>query len=470
MFSKGDSMVSILHISDLHLMPNPDGYNLEDSIITYARDKFHDIPYGKKLLIITGDLRNYQQKGYELSKDFLDKLIEVMDIQPNKDVFVVPGNHDVSPSPSCDDLIMLLNKDADSRKKLNQSGAFRDEKLPKLLSRYESYLQFVRDEMKIYDAASEHSLPVRVHVHKWRDSLNILHLNTALIANGFVKTNQLLDALEVTSPDVKRELSDGLPCIAIGHNSFPDLDKKAQEQLKGAFLYRNITAYLCGDRHQTAKNRKERAILLQENPPVVLHNIVAPRGSSDTMDSYSDFGMILHKWNERTGQLTYTIQSWSTDEQGGILDGVSREYAFRNYQPPKSFVTPPDIGSASAPVTVSNPVTAPTPVTKPAPSASAPPTEKLSPQERFLADIQSLSDNYGFHASIGRVCFMSKRLIETLNDPKATISAKSRSMVDCQNLLRKTIADMENDLEDLHPDKSDRIAKLERALADLKSF
>lgn len=451
-------MVSVLHISDLHLTRNPHASNLQDAILSYARDKFHDIPEGQKLLIITGDLRNYQQKDYALSKAFLEELIGAMDVKPSQDVFIVPGNHDVSPpsgSGNCDDILKLLNRDRTSRKELNQAGKFHDESMSKLLSRYEAYLEFAR-EMGIYDAASEPLLPVRTHVRTWRDRLHILHLNTALIADGTTKTNQMADAVEATSREVKEQLRDkNLPCIAIGHNSFMDLDKALQNQLKGAFFHSAITAYLCGDRHQTAKKLNERAILLRDNPAVALHNIVAPRGSCDPMDNYSDVGMILHEWNEHTGQVKYTVQFWTEDSQTEIQNGTSREYVFCNYQPPKAFVTPPlDAGSASAPVT-----------------ASAPSAGKLSPQEeQFLADIQSLFDEYSFLVSIGRVCFVGKRLIDMLHDPKINRATQSLAMVNYQNLLRKTITEMESDFDDLRPDKSDRIAKLKKALADLKAL
>ena len=104
-------------------------------------------------------------------------------------------------------------------------------------------------------------------------------------------------------------------------------------------------------------------------------------------------------------------------------------------------------------------------------TASAPSAGKLSPQEeQFLADIQSLFDEYSFLVSIGRVCFVGKRLIDMLHDPKINRATQSLAMVNYQNLLRKTITEMESDFDDLRPDKSDRIAKLKKALADLKAL
>ena len=65
---------------------------------------------------------------------------------------------------------------------------------------------------------------------------------------------------------------------------------------------------------------------------------------------------------------------------------------------------------------------------------------------------------------------MGERLIHMLNDPKTSFSTQSRYMLDYEKILRETIADMENDSEDLHPDKSDRIAKLKDLLTDLKAL
>lgn len=101
------------------------------------------------------------------------------------------------------------------------------------------------------------------------------------------------------------------------------------------------------------------------------------------------------------------------------------------------------------------------------PATKSAPLDKLSPQERFLRDLWSLFCGYGFYPSIGRVHCIGKRLIETLNDPKTSILTRSNLMLDYKRLLKETITEMENDLEDDHPDKSDRISKLERLLTDL---
>ena len=104
------------------------------------------------------------------------------------------------------------------------------------------------------------------------------------------------------------------------------------------------------------------------------------------------------------------------------------------------------------------------------PTVSSTLLDKFSPQERFFRDLQSLYTKYGFHTSIGRAHFMGERLIHMLNDPKTSFSTQSRYMLDYQKIPRETIADIENDLEDLNPDKLDRIAKLERLLTDLKAL
>ena len=67
------------------------------------------MPIGKKLLVVTGDFRNFSDHTYHQAESFLEELYRAMDIDPERDVFVVPGNHDV-------DWESALDSDSSSRK------------------------------------------------------------------------------------------------------------------------------------------------------------------------------------------------------------------------------------------------------------------------------------------------------------------------------------------------------------------
>ena len=86
----------LLHISDLHLVVDPQWNNMKNAILYSVRKTLKNVSRGHKLLVITGDFHNFVQNNYDQAIQFLLQLFDAMDIEPDKDVFVVPGNHDVS--------------------------------------------------------------------------------------------------------------------------------------------------------------------------------------------------------------------------------------------------------------------------------------------------------------------------------------------------------------------------------------
>ncbi len=317
-------MTYLLHISDLHLVVNPLWNNMKNAILYSVRQKLQMIPQGQKLLVITGDFHNFIENNFDQAKLFLPQLFEAMDIDPTKDVFVIPGNHDISKNAASDD----------SRKDCITSIQEYPDRLhgrvDKLLSYYDNYLEFVK-AIHIYPTDDDPLFPARVHVRNWRNQLNILHLNTTLIADGSSKTEQMTDTLTATSDEIKELLEKNhLPCIAIGHNSFFDLRKEQREALSGMFLHTNISAYLCGDRHLRNTKREENEIrLTNEISTVRIPNIVSYRSSVDENDAYSDFGMIWHIWDETSGKVKLEFQYWDPHDQGILKPDGEDEYSFR---------------------------------------------------------------------------------------------------------------------------------------------
>lgn len=95
-------MIHLLHISDLHLVSNPNWNNMSEAILAAVKEKLTNVPFQERLLVITGDFHNFTQGNYALAKTFLDKLIETMQINLTEDVFLIPGNHDVEQTASTD--------------------------------------------------------------------------------------------------------------------------------------------------------------------------------------------------------------------------------------------------------------------------------------------------------------------------------------------------------------------------------
>ena len=310
-------MAYLLHISDLHIVANPQWNNMKKTILNSVREKLRNVPLDERLLVITGDCHNFNENHYDRAKEFLLELFSVMEIQADKDVFIVPGNHDVSESSDFDREIYI--------EAIKHNPNKLQDRMDKFLSCYDSYIDFVNsigiytkgcDNPKEYDRL----LPVRVHVRTWRNKLHILHLNTTLIADGQTKTGQMVDTLTATSDAIYKELrSDSLPCIAIGHNNFFDLSEIQQEELSTAFSQDNISAYLCGDRHQLNSKKGENNIAFSNRiTSARIPNIGCCRTSTDGRDTYSDFGMIWQKWDEAKDRVDLEFMKWNPKEQGKL--------------------------------------------------------------------------------------------------------------------------------------------------------
>ncbi len=320
-------MIYLLHISDLHLVADPEWYNMKNAILNAAEERMKDIPVGQKLLVITGDFHNFSANNFDHAKEFVTSLAEKMGIEMEKDVFAVPGNHDVSktiPEEIDREALLLAIK-------TKPEMLYKNNRIKTLLECYDGYTEFVK-EIGIYPEESGLN-PVSVHVRTWRNRLNLLHLNTTIIADGSQKNGQMTDARTAASEQVRKDLGYGeLPRIAIGHNSFYDLAENQRNILAGMFLQEKVSAYLCGDRHQKNTKREEKHIILGEEESgdsVTIPNVVSYRTSADENDTYSDFGMIWHKWDEETGKIQMEYFRWNPEDQAKLQPDGTDSYSLR---------------------------------------------------------------------------------------------------------------------------------------------
>ncbi len=309
-------MVSIMHISDLHIAAGADWNNMREALLAEAREKVQSLPQGQKLLVVTGDLHNFREGDYQGAKSFLEQLIKVMDIDPGQDVFLVPGNHDVGNRTSMSGLVADVEE-----WEMRQEAAVSNIKAGKTkfmgwrMETYQPYCRLVRD-LGIY-AADAGGLPAQCHVRSWRGKLNLLHLNTTLVADGTAKSAQMVDAEAATGEAIWEALFDErIPALALGHNSFFDLTEQQQVQLEAAFLRRNVSAYLCGDLHLHEGNRNRQLIRLESGyqSTASIPNVVCMKSAADEGDTYSEFGFYWHEWDEETNRVTLTGRIWKRGE------------------------------------------------------------------------------------------------------------------------------------------------------------
>ena len=282
-------MVRWLHISDLHIVRRADWINFEKELIKKCRE------YDKiDLVIVTGDFHNFSEgDNFCLARDFLQKLLGNLELDIERDLFIVPGNHDGVSS--------VLTKNFFIRSAKNNPFEDTEQWVEGLLVAFEGYENFVRELIPHYPV--EH--PASVHNRTWRNQINFIHCNTALAADGKEKDKQLLDvdALAETTymPD--------MPNILLAHNSFFDLHQKHQQRVKDTIRANSICAYFCGDWH---KQEIHEIPLGREEVPCV----VSYRSAPDPQDDYSSFGIILGEWEGDLAEL----RGWSWESGQGFIE------------------------------------------------------------------------------------------------------------------------------------------------------
>ena len=172
------------------------------------------------------------------------------------------------------------------------------------------------------------------HVRQWPASvepkLNLFHLNTTLVADGGKeKDNQRVDLLTATDDQLWKDVDPSLPALALGHNSFFDLDEVHQTALEAVFRRHNVCAYLCGDTHKEELDRGRQRIRLTSgySDGATIPNIVGVKGAADDSDKYSDFGLYWHDWDEEKCEVHLRLLSWEPEvEQAAFLRGRAHDY------------------------------------------------------------------------------------------------------------------------------------------------
>ncbi len=334
--------VSWLQISDLHiLLHSPSWEDYKNAMFRF----FEDDPEKKPdFVVITGDYCNIQKKeSYELAEDFIRKLMELLGLSVSKDLFMVPGNHDTLPQQNRDttqdrrtnDLQRLLpdglspwERKEDSAVWLEKNksdpadyldrlcGITRDNTenensvfIPVLLKGFEQYQRMVNRLIPWYaDSGWEPEAP---HVRKWEtDSglgLNIVHLNTALVADGSRSHYQALDLNN--AKDIFYNIKTGLPTLVLAHNSFYDLHPEIQDQLKQPMSAARVCAWLCGDVHIFSTD--ESIPCPTDSGTYSVPIFVCGKGAPDHKDDYSQNGFFLYDLGEK--KLTSQRVLWSLE-------------------------------------------------------------------------------------------------------------------------------------------------------------
>lgn len=246
-----------LHLSDIHFNPSKDGADsiyLRNRLLEFLRQK--NISVDK--IFITGDFRDAScQKGTDVAaKDIANYILGLANIVgiKNKDILMVPGNHDLTRNFIHRQEVVTKNK-TDYKP---ENGVFSS--LDILVESFEFYQKVIA-----HINGNDYAYNMFDNVYKFNphsfimaDDINILQLNTELLAGEVVEQEgrkRVLDEgmLSVGTKYVINALSlmesSKKPIIVLAHRGLDLLNSFERKKLSHIFEDFNVCIYLCGHSH-----------------------------------------------------------------------------------------------------------------------------------------------------------------------------------------------------------------------------
>lgn len=312
-----------LHISDLH----------------YDREMMGDWPVRQEdfpdkdidFIVFTGDLHTYG-RDYNEGKRFLAGLAERYHLNPNEDVFIVPGNHDVDPYRSLTEEIDAVKsekgrKDAERKAKKAAKAAsksfedFAIERLKHLRNapsdalnadgshlshRFSEYCEavesicgpatFLRDRDPFAYADT--------FCRKWKDKINLIHVNSALLSCSNTYLAQILDICALNDLGHDDTFDRTLPTMVLAHHNYAELAFTQRKALKPILADLNVRAYLNGDCHQCSEDN----ILLDGGRAIPC--FTAPSIYKAQGDDAASIGFYLYEMDTASPQWRVNVTSY----------------------------------------------------------------------------------------------------------------------------------------------------------------
>lgn len=322
-----------LHITDLHMKKENDAdqQNFCGALIESCTKQQIKADF----VVATGDFHNYgDNEDYCASIDFLRRLMTALSLDIKKDLFIVPGNHDVDHTNRAENVKAFLayakskatgqtlEKTVDQRRNYAAALTAYPELLQSLLGDFNGYRGMARTLVPAYHKCEKTFLdPAGVHVRTWENKINILHLNTAILSDGRRGHAEATDINQACSKEIRDQLNNGLPTIVLGHHSFHDLHKTIKDRLIQLFNQTNVWAYFAGDIHRP--NYYAGDYLIDRKTGVEgWPNIIAGKTSASVDDNYSEFGAVLCRWDEHS-TATLTHLRWEPGSSGSRLSGLT---------------------------------------------------------------------------------------------------------------------------------------------------
>ncbi len=308
--------VTWIQLSDLHIFESTD-WNLMLDGYQKLSERIHP-----DFIVVTGDYRHKKyedNKDYSKALDFLEKITNLFNIK-KEDVFLIPGNHDVEEyefRKVCIEKIKeQIEDDPDAYQEfLNTSQ--------NLNTAFGAYAKFVKKFYGNEVTDCRVTNPEKVICLQWRNRINIILLNTALISDGDKNHGEIIDIRAFG----KITINENLPTIVLGHHDFESICNSHRERMVSIFEKLNVKAYLCGDTHKENIKSIEKYNVISESVPC----IICGKSAVQVGDDYSDVGIIEYVW-ENDGFVYVRPYKWGRKynfiKADDFIYDIDKDYRF----------------------------------------------------------------------------------------------------------------------------------------------
>lgn len=274
--------IKILQLSDLHYTGSNSDNNL---IVRRIKTKLKNID----MIVVTGDLREYGQ-NYDQALKILKDLVQHFGLR-TKDVFIVPGNHD------CDGYEKKEKIFEDIRKEIYHDKEIYKQYRTELYQGFQSYEKFLED---FYGQEFMQQGSIHNQLLPWKDCLQILCMNTALLCDSETKKDKIVDIAELTEIQAKSNA----PVLCISHHKLDQLYLDHEDTVKAVFEDLKVSAMLSGDIHRS----KVEKILLDSNE---ISNFICGKLLGDTADTWSKRNIAVYELDLEEKTMTAALYKWN---------------------------------------------------------------------------------------------------------------------------------------------------------------
>ncbi len=286
-----------VHLSDIHFnFLNYDTEKMRDQLIAYAQQLANETKYD--VIFITGDIC-YKGADYAGTSQFMENVAGAFKVS-KKNIFMVPGNHDLVRSQLRQTIIAGL-KDGEASENFNRIDS---EVMGHLLRGQEIFFNFYREFFgEDYPNSS-------LHFIKEYDLFNVIYMNTCIAAGVDHEEGALVVGQLQLYRTLKKLEDDTKLNIAIGHHGLDCFNSIEQSRIEHDFVDCNVDIYLCGHIH-----KPKYAFPSDDRRTVPIFNC-----GSLMVDGYSGSCFITGCFDleSKTGDIYY--HAWSTDNAKWFQD------------------------------------------------------------------------------------------------------------------------------------------------------